>query len=362
MSQVGCELYRKGRPVSHSPSMIDDFLVHHLGDASAPLLAAPSEVAAGTARVQLSVVIPVYNGSGTIEDVVDGLHAVLTSVRFEVVLVNDGSADDSEAVCRKLVAKYPRTASFIQLARNFGEHSAVLAGLRRTVGAFVATLDDDGQNPPDQLLVLLDCIRSHGFDVVYGRYRSKQHSWFRNAGSWFTNAVASVMLQKPRGLYLSSFKIMSRLVVDSLAAYQAPFPYLDGMILEATQRIGQVEVEHRERKTGRSGYTLRKLFRLWTNMFLGYSIAPLRWATLAGLGTSVMSALFLVWTVFDRLYINPGVTIGVPTVLVCVTFFTGVQLFVMGVVGEYVGRVFLHLNGKPQVIIRYECVSNGKQR
>lgn len=312
--------------------------------------------------VELSVVIPVYNGSRTIEEVVDDLHAVLTAVPFEVVLVNDGSTDDSEAVCQKLVAKYPRTVSFIQLARNFGEHSAVLAGLRRTVGAFVATLDDDGQNPPDQLLVLLDCVRTHGFDVVYGRYRSKRHSWFRNLGSWFTNAAASVMLQKPRGLYLSSFKMMSRLVVDALGMYQAPFPYLDGMILETTHRIGQVDVEHRERKGGRSGYTLRKLFCLWSNMFLGYSIAPLRWATLAGLGTSVLSALFLVWTVFDRLYINPGVTIGIPTVLVCVTFFTGVQLFVMGVVGEYVGRVFLHLNGKPQVIVRYECTSNDKHR
>ncbi len=310
--------------------------------------------------VELSVVIPVYNGSRTIEQVVDDLHAVLTSVPFEVVLVNDGSTDESEAACQKLVAKYPRTVSFIQLARNFGEHSAVLAGLRRSVGAYVATLDDDGQNPPDQLLVLLDCVRTHGFDVVYGRYRSKRHNWFRNLGSWFTNAVASVMLRKPRGLYLSSFKIMSRLVVDALGMYQAPFPYLDGMILETTRRIGQVDVEHRERQDGRSGYTLRKLFCLWSNMFLGYSIAPLRWATLAGLGTSALSALFLVWTVFDRLYINPGVTIGIPTVLVCVTFFTGVQLFVMGVVGEYVGRVFLHLNGKPQVIVRYECTANDK--
>ncbi len=348
--------------MSHSPSRIHDSPAPGSGAASPRFLGEPSEAAAGTERVELSVVIPVFNGSGTIEEVVDGLHAVLTSALFEVVLVNDGSTDESETICQKLVAKYPRSVSFIQLARNFGEHSAVLAGLRRTIGAFVATLDDDGQNPPDQLLVLLDCVRNHGYDVVYGRYRSKQHSWFRNVGSWFTNAVACVMLQKPRGLYLSSFKIMSRLVVDALVTYQAPFPYLDGMILETTQRIGQVDVEHRERKTGRSGYTLRKLFRLWTNMFLGYSIAPLRWATMAGLGTSVLSALFLVWTVFDRLYINPGVTIGVPTVLVCVTFFTGVQLFVMGVVGEYVGRVFLHLNGKPQVIVRYECASNDKRR
>jgi undecaprenyl-phosphate 4-deoxy-4-formamido-L-arabinose transferase len=337
---------------------VPDFRARDSGIAPESLLGAEPTAITDAQRVELSVVVPVHNGSQTIEPVVDALHGALMSVRFEIVLVNDGSTDESEAVCQRLVAKYPKTVSFVQLARNFGEHSAVLAGLRRTAGAFVATVDDDGQNPPDQLLILLDYIRSHPLDVVYGRYRQKQHNWFRNLGSRFTNAVASAMLKKPRGLYLSSFKIMSRLVVDALVRYSTPFPYLDGMILEVTQRLGQVEVEHRERLAGRSGYTLRKLIRLWSNMFLGYSIAPLRGATIVGLGTSALSAMFLVWTVFDRLYINPRVAIGVPTVLVCVTFFAGVQLFVMGVVGEYVGRVFLHLNGKPQFIVRYERTSS----
>lgn len=304
--------------------------------------------------IELSVVIPVYNGGATIGRVVEAVCAALASVDFEIVLVNDGSYDESERVCQELVAKYPESVSFVQLARNFGEHCALLAGLNCTVGQFVATMDDDGQNPPDQLLTMLDHIRAHKLDVVYGRYRDKQHHWFRNLGSRFTNAVATRVLGKPPNLYLSSFKIMSRLVVDVIVNYPAPFPYLDGLILQSTQRIGQVEVRHEPRIVGRSGYTLRRLVGLWSNMFLGFSISPLRWATLTGLLTSVFSALLLVWTVFDKVFINPQVTVGIPTVLVFLTFFAGIQLFVLGVVGEYIGRIFLQLNGKPQFVVRYQ--------
>ncbi|MHB8903355.1 MAG: glycosyltransferase family 2 protein, partial [Thermoguttaceae bacterium] len=216
-------------------------------------------------RIELSLVIPVYNGSETIASVVAGARAALASVSHEIVLVNDGSADASEEVCRRLAAEYPATVSFVQLSRNFGEHAAVLAGLRRTRGEFVATLDDDGQNPPDQIPLLLEYARLHRLDVVYGRYREKHHSLLRNGGSWLTNAVATFVLKKPPDLYLSSFKVMSRFLVDVLGEYRGPYPYLDGLILQATQRFGQVVVEHRQRQLGRSGYNLRRLLRLWSN-------------------------------------------------------------------------------------------------
>lgn len=315
---------------------------------------------ASVSGLELSLVIPVYNGSETITSVVDKVCAVLAPVRHEIVLVNDGSSDSSEEACNRLAARFPDSVTFLQLSRNFGEHAAVLAGLRRTSGQYVATMDDDGQNPPDQLLVLLDQIREQGVDVVYGRYRQKQHSWFRNFGSWFTNAVATVVLKKPADLYLSSFKIMSRFLVDTVVRYSGPYPYLDGLILQSTQRIGQVEVEHRERQAGRSGYNLRRLLALWSNMFLGFSIAPLRLANLVGVATSLLSLVLLVAIVLDKLFINPDVTVGIPTVLVCVTFFAGVQLWVLGMVGEYVGRVFLQLQGKPQAVVRYERLRSRK--
>ncbi len=306
------------------------------------------------------MVIPVYNGSETIVAVVEDVRVALSSLRHEIVLVNDGSSDASEQVCNRLAANYPDTVTFVQLSRNFGEHAAVLAGMRRTRGRYVATLDDDGQNPPDQIPLLLDYARTHDLDVVYGRYREKQHSPVRNLGSWFTNAVATVVLKKPPDLYLSSFKLMSRFLADAVASYSGPYPYLDGLILQATQRVGQVAVEHRDRQGGRSGYNFRRLVRLWSNMFLGFSIAPLRLATLGGMAVSLFSLVLLVAIVVDKVFFAPNVTVGIPTVLVCVTFFAGVQLWVLGMVGEYVGRTFLQLHGKPQALVRYERIHNDK--
>lgn len=310
---------------------------------------------------ELSLVIPVYNGSETIVAVVEEVRSALAGLSHEIVLVNDGSSDASEAVCNRLAARYPETVTFVQLSRNFGEHAAVLAGLRRTRGRYVATLDDDGQNPPDQIPLLLDYARTHDLDVVYGRYREKRHSRLRNWGSWFTNAVATVVLKKPPELYLSSFRVMSRFLVKAVTRYRGPYPYLDGLILQATQRIGQIEVEHRQRQGGRSGYNLRRLVRLWSNMFLGFSIAPLRLATLGGMAVSLLSFVLLVAIVVDKLFFSPNVTVGIPTVLVCLTFFAGVQLWVLGMVGEYVGRVFLQLHGKPQAVVRYERLVGGNK-
>ena len=310
---------------------------------------------------ELSVVIPVYNGSETIVAVVEEVQSALAGLSHEIVLVNDGSSDASEAVCNRLAARYPETVTFVQLSRNFGEHAAVLAGLRRTRGRYVATMDDDGQNPPDQILLLLDYARAHDLDVVYGRYREKRHSRLRNWGSWFTNAVATVVLKKPPELYLSSFRVMSRFLVKAVTRYRGPYPYLDGLILQATQRIGQIEIEHRQRQGGRSGYNLRRLVRLWSNMFLGFSIAPLRLATLGGMAVSLLSFVLLVAIVVDKLFFSPNVTVGIPTVLVCLTFFAGVQLWVLGMVGEYVGRVFLQLHGKPQAVVRYERLVGGNK-
>lgn len=309
----------------------------------------------------LSLVIPVYNGSETIVAVVEEIRSALAGLSHEIVLVNDGSSDASEAVCNRLATRYPDTVTFVQLSRNFGEHAAVLAGLRRTRGRYVATLDDDGQNPPDQIPLLLDYARAHDLDVVYGRYREKRHSRLRNWGSWFTNAVATVVLKKPPELYLSSFRVMSRFLVKAVTRYRGPYPYLDGLILQATQRIGQIEVEHRQRQGGRSGYNLRRLVRLWSNMFLGFSIAPLRLATLGGMAVSLLSFVLLVAIVVDKLFFSPNVTVGIPTVLVCLTFFAGVQLWVLGMVGEYVGRVFLQLHGKPQAVVRYERLVGGNK-
>jgi len=303
--------------------------------------------------IELSFVIPVYNGSGTIARVVDRIHELYGDLCYEIVLVNDGSQDDSEQVCDELVRRYPDTVAFLHLARNFGEHAAVLAGLNHVRGRFAAILDDDGQNPPEEVRRLYDEIRTRGQDVVYGRYRVKRHSLLRNLGSRFNDRVATVMLNKPRDLYLSSFKVLNRFIIDEITRYKGSFPYIDGLILRTTSNLGQVDVEHRKSEDSDSTYTLRKLVRLWLNMFLNFSITPLRVSALLGTFASVVSLFLLVAIIIDRLYINPDVTLGIPTVLVVVVFFAGVQLVILGTMGEYLGRLFLDHSKAPQFVVRY---------
>jgi len=309
----------------------------------------------------LSLVVPVYNGSRTIGPLVERIAMVFASTTFEIVLVNDGSEDDSEMACTKLTEKFPQNVTFVHLSRNFGEHSAVLAGLSHARGRYVAVLDDDGQNPPEEVARMLEALKSNNFDVVYGHYIEKKHSWFRNAGSRFNDRIATIMLHKPKDLYLSSFKIMNRFLVDEIIKYRGPYPYTDGLIYRATRKIGQLPVEHRASVSGPSRYTFRKLVRLWLNMFLNFSIKPLRLSVYVGLFASCLSIVALIAILIDKFWITPNLTVGIPTVLGSIVFFAGIQLMILGLVGEYLGRLYLDQTGTPQYIVRYTMQAGSKE-
>ena len=302
---------------------------------------------------ELSFVIPVYNGAKTIGGVVEQIFELYSDLILEVVLINDGSLDESEKVCQALQEKYPDTLTFVHLARNFGEHNAVLAGLNHATGEYVAVLDDDGQNPPQEVRPMFDEIRAKNYDVVYGHYRIKHHGFLRNVGSWFNDKVANILLKKPSDLYLSSFKVMNRFVVDEVTRYTGAFPYIDGLILRTTRNLGQIDVDHRARVDALSNYDFRRLFLLWLNVFLNFSITPLRLSALLGALTSLASLFLMVAVVIDKLYINPNVAVGIPTVLITVLFFAGVQLVILGALGEYLGRIFLDQSKSPQFVVRY---------
>jgi glycosyltransferase involved in cell wall biosynthesis len=302
---------------------------------------------------ELSLVIPVYNGGRTIGPLVEHTAKIFGSTSFEIVLVNDGSADDSETVCAQLAEKFPQTVTFVHLSRNFGEHSAVLAGFTQARGRYVAVLDDDGQNPPEEVIRMLDELKRKNYDVVYGHYIEKKHSWFRNLGSRFNDRIATLMLHKPKDLYLSSFKVMNRFLVNEIIKYRGPYPYTDGLIYRVTRNIGQIPVEHRVSQSGPSRYTLRRLVRLWLNMFLNFSIQPLRISVYVGLFASCLSIVALVAILIDKLWITKNVTLGIPTVLGSIVFFAGIQLMILGLVGEYLGRLYLDHTGTPQYVVRY---------
>lgn len=298
----------------------------------------------------LSVVVPVYRGARSVGLLVDALAKIDIPGGHEVILVNDGSPDDSGEVCRQLAARHDLPVTFVDLSRNFGEHNAVMVGLRHARGDFVITMDDDLQNPISEVLKLFSHARDGDYDVVYTYYETKQHAAWRNLGSRFANLVADWLLDKPRGLYLSSFRCMSAFAVEQVVRYEGPFPYVDGLLMQATQRIGRIAVEHLPRAHGRSNYTIRRLVRLWLNLFVNFSAMPLRIATVTGLIFTGIGVLGAAAVVAEALF---GETPpGWASLMAATLLLSGVQLVLLGVLGEYLGRLFLTVNGKPQAIVR----------
>jgi undecaprenyl-phosphate 4-deoxy-4-formamido-L-arabinose transferase len=313
--------------------------------------AAPPDRAPRRAGPGLSIVVPVYRGAATIATLVGALSRLAPDGGMEVVLVNDGSPDNSAEVCRALVRTAAVPVLYIEHARNYGEHNAVMTGLRYASGRFVITMDDDLQNPPEEVLRLYDHARLGGWDVVYARYGRKQHARWRNLGSRFANRVADWLLDKPGGLYLSSFRCMSKLVVSSVTRYRGPYPYVDGLIMQVTQRIDSIEVRHLPRANGRSTYTLKRLVRLWLNLATSFSLAPLRLAIFAGVAMAALGMIGAVATVFEALF-STGEPSGWASTMTVILLLSGVQFLVLGVMGEYIGRTFLSANGKPQGTVR----------
>ena len=298
----------------------------------------------------LSIVIPVYNGAASVAELVRALEELRIDGGHEIILVNDDSPDDSLNVCRSLVDRARVPITLIELARNFGEHNAVMAGLRHASGAHVITMDDDLQNPPEEVERLLAFTQGSGKEVIYTFYDDKRHPIWRNLGSRFANRVADFVLEKPRGLYLSSFRCMSAFVVREITRYEGPFPYVDGLILQVTHDIDRLMVRHLPRAAGRSNYTLRRLMRLWASMFVNFSVMPLRVSTITGFILSGLGALAGAMVIAEALTSSPPA--GWTSLMAAVLLLSGVQLVILGIVGEYLGRLYLTANGKPQSVIR----------
>jgi undecaprenyl-phosphate 4-deoxy-4-formamido-L-arabinose transferase len=311
-----------------------------------------------TVAPAVSFVVPLYNAAETIGPLVREIEQLDVDGGHEVILVNDGSADGTSAVCRELVREARVPITVVEHARNFGEHNAVLTGWRHARGAHIVNLDDDGQNPPAEALRLWQHAVAHNLDVVFGNYDVKQHSTFRNLGSRFTNWMTDWAIDKPRGLYLSSFRCVSAFAAHQVIGYAGPYPYLDGLLMQVTQRIGSITVHHVARQAGASGYTLKRLVRLWISAWLNFSVLPLRAATVTGLvtaaaGLAAFGVVILLW------FENRGPQYGWGWIMATVLVFSGAQLVMLGIIGEYMGRTFLTVNQRPQSIVR-DVISNLK--
>jgi len=301
--------------------------------------------------MKISVCIPVYNGSATIKSLVDDVETHLKDYELEVILVNDGSPDNSEEICEQ-ISREKSFVKFISLRKNFGENNAVMCALNFSTGDYAVVIDDDFQNPPGEILKLIDTAVADGYDVVYSKYETKKHHWFRNLGSRFHNTIADLLLDKPKGLYLSTFRLIKREIIDEIIRYQGPSPYIDGLVLRVTNNIGSVCVEHKHRAMGESNYTLSKLVEIWLNMFINFSIKPLRMMMFSGMVISLLGFVSAVYFIIEKLFLNPDMPVGFATLIVTILVLSGIQLIFAGLLGEYIGKHYMQANGTPQWIIK----------
>ena len=301
---------------------------------------------------KVSFVIPCYRSALTIGNVVKEIKDTmlkLTKYSYEIILVNDCSPDETFEVIEKLCAENDNICG-VNLAKNFGQHAALMAGFHQVKGDILVCLDDDGQTPADEDGKLLEEIES-GQDVVYASYEHKKHSPFRNFGSWVNEKMLQFLLGKPKELYVSSYFAARRFIVDEMLRYENAYPYVIGLVLRSTKRISNVSVQHREREIGTSGYTLGKLLGLWFNGFTAFSTKPLRIATISGCVFAIAGFLYALYTIVKK-FVNPAVPLGFSSLMSAVLLIGGMLMIMLGLIGEYIGRMYICMNSAPQFVVR----------
>lgn len=303
-------------------------------------------------KKKVSFVIPCYNSSKTIGKVVAEIKDTmekLNQYQYEIILVNDCSPDNTFEVIEAL-CKENKNICGVNLAKNFGQHGALMAGFHQVTGDILVCLDDDGQTPADEVGKLLEKIET-GDDVVYASYAHKKHSLFRNFGSWVNEKMAQFLLGKPKDLYVSSYFAARRFVVNEMLKYENAYPYVIGLVLRTTKKISNVPVNHREREVGQSGYTLGKLLALWFNGFTAFSTKPLRIATIGGSIFAILGFLYGIYTIIKK-FVNPAVPMGFSSMMSAIMFIGGVMMLMLGLIGEYIGRMYICMNNAPQFVVR----------
>lgn len=311
----------------------------------------------------LSFVIPCYRSEKTIEKVTAEIIETVSrksGYDYEIICVNDSSPDNVLSVLQKLAAGNKKI-KVIDFSRNMGKHSAVLAGLSVAKGEYIVNLDDDFQCPVNELWRLLEPVEKGGFDFSTARYKVKKQAFYKNFGSNVNLFMASVMLGKPRELRFENFNIMKRFIVDEIVKYDKPYPYLEGLIYRITHNIAEVDMEERGRADeNATGFTLAKSLSLWFNGFTAFSVKPLRISTLLGLGFAVIGFIAGLLIVIKKL-VHPETMMGWTSLMALQLFVSGVMMMILGLIGEYVGRIYICLNNTPQYVIKSTINIDGKE-
>jgi undecaprenyl-phosphate 4-deoxy-4-formamido-L-arabinose transferase len=298
---------------------------------------------------ELSVVVPVFNSEDCLEELHGQIEAALAGFDFEVIFVNDQSRDGSWAKIKSLSEESDKVIG-IDLRKNSGQDNAIMAGLRSASGNYSVIIDDDLQHAPSDIPGLYGQCKQ-GYDICYGRFRHKKQALWKNFGSFLNGKVAEILLEKPRHIYLSPFQIIKKEVVDEIIKYEGPYPYVQGLLLNVTDNVTQVEIEHRERYRGRGNFSFLRSLAVFLKLATNFSVIPLRLATMIGFATSIAGFLLIPWYLY-RFFFGEGVVEGWTTIIVLLLVIGGLILVSLGIIGEYLGRMHLNINGKPQYVIK----------
>ena len=300
----------------------------------------------------ISIIIPTYKGEKSISDLVEELVNVFNDYKIEIVIVNDCSPDDlTHNICLELCSKFSDKITYMKLSKNFGEHNAIMAGLRNCEGD-IAIIMDDNQIIPSEAVKLAEYTLKNKFDVVFSKYTEKKDSFLRNLMSKIANYSAELFLKKPKDIYFSSFKAIKKDLINQVIKYKGPFPYIDGLILSASSNLGSFEATHSSRKKGQSSYTLAKLARHYANLTTNFSTVPIHIFSIIGFFLTIVSFLFIVSIIIEKI-LNPNLPLGYSTIISVIFFFSGVQMLFLGLIGEYVGKILKNVNKEEQYIVNY---------
>lgn len=301
---------------------------------------------------KISFVIPCYRSAATVGAVIAEIEQTLLhnqKYEYEIIAINDESPDDVYDVLAGL-AKQKRYLKVIDLAKNQGKHAALMAGYGYATGDIIVSLDDDGQCPLDHLWELIAPLEN-GYDMAMAKYPFKKQSGLKNFGSAVNSYMAQKLIGKPKELVLSNFSAMKRFVCQEIIRYRHAYPYVDGLILRTTTNICNVPMEERERMCGVSGYTFIKSLKLWLNGFTAFSVKPLRIASMMGICCTAIGALYGLYIVVNKL-LNPWIPAGYSSIMAVLLFIGGMIMLMLGMIGEYVGRIYISINDSPQYVIR----------
>ena len=301
--------------------------------------------------MHLSIVVPVYRSAGCLSELAKRVREEVGPYfhSYELLLVNDGSPDQSWEVITRLVNEYDFVTG-INLRRNVGQDSAIMAGLNVAAGDVIVIMDDDLQHSPSDVAALHQGLQG-GSDVVYANFDCKRQALWKNLGSAFNDTFANIILGKPKSIYMSPFKAIRREVVDEIVKYDGPYPYVDGLIFTVTSNITQVTVTHHARFAGRGNYNLLRSVMVWLKLATGFSVIPLRMVTFFGGTISLFSLALSFYFLIEALVLQREPS-GWPSVIVAILFIGGIQLIGIGAVGEYIGRIFITQNKRPQFTIK----------